>query len=55
MIVKLLTGIFGSALAATFLAVPIIKLKAPALMVVILIGIGLMIVDLVEKLRERDE
>ncbi|MCB1915498.1 MAG: hypothetical protein KDG52_07265 [Rhodocyclaceae bacterium] len=55
MIVKALTGLVATAVALAFFAVPVLKLKDPALVGVIAIGVLLMVIDLVEKLRSKDD
>jgi len=55
MISKTISGLLATALALAFFAVPIIKLKETALIVVILIGVALMFVDLFEKLRSKED
>lgn len=37
-----------------FFAVPIVKLKDPALIVVVLIGVAAMVYNFIEELRDRD-
>ncbi len=41
-------GLIAIGLALTFLAVPIVKLKSPALIIVVLIGVAMMIYNFVE-------
>lgn len=55
MMIKMVTGVVATLLALAFYAVPVLKLKDPALIGVILIGIALMLVDLVQKLREKGD
>ena len=55
MLIKLITGVAATLLALSFLAIPIYKLKDPALIVVVLLGVTLMVIDLVDKVREKDE
>ena len=43
---KLLFGLIGAALMVAFLASFVIKVKEPAMMIVVLIGIVMMVVDL---------
>lgn len=52
---KLVTGLIGLMLVVAFLAVPVIKLKEPALAIVILIGVVMVIYEFVETLRSRDD
>ena len=53
--IKLITGVLASALAVTFLSIPIYKLQDPALITVVAIGVLLMVIDLIEKVRQKDE
>ncbi|MCB1906455.1 MAG: hypothetical protein KDH15_03715 [Rhodocyclaceae bacterium] len=55
MIVKTVTGLIATALAVAFFAIPLLKLKDPALIAVVVIGVALMIVDLVQKIRNKDD
>ncbi len=55
MIIKALTGVLATLMALAFFVVPILKLKDPALIGVILIGVALMLVDLIEKLRSKED
>jgi hypothetical protein len=41
-------------MAAAFFAVPIVKLKDPALIIVVLIGVAAMIYSFIEELRGKD-
>lgn len=54
MLSKLVFGVIGVALMAVFLAPIVLKLKEVSLAVVILIGLGLMIIDMVQSLRSND-
>ena len=51
---KLLFGLIGAVLMITFLASFVIKVKEPAMMVVVLIGIAMMFVDLWQARNEPD-
>ena len=52
----MITGIFGAFLVTTFLSFMAIWLKAPPLIIIILIVLGLMFYDLYRDIREsRDE
>jgi hypothetical protein len=53
--IKLVMGIIAVGLALVFFAVPAIKLKEPAMIVVILIGVAAMIYNRIEVLREKDD
>jgi hypothetical protein len=41
-------------MAVAFFAVPIVKLKDPALIIVVLIGVGAMVYNFIEELRDGD-
>jgi len=54
---KLITAVMGViaiGMAIAFFAVPILKIKDPAMIVVILIGIAAMVYNFIETLREDD-
>jgi hypothetical protein len=51
---KLWYGLFGAALMVTFLASFVIKIKEPAMIVVVLIGVVMMVVDLWQSRNESD-
>lgn len=51
---KLLFGLIGAVLMMTFLASFVIKVKEPAMIVVVLVGIGMMLVDLWQARNEAD-
>jgi len=51
---KLLFGLIGAALMVAFLASFVIKVKEPAMIVVVLVGIGMMLVDLWQARNEAD-
>jgi len=52
---KILAGIIAIALMSAFLAPPVIKLQDLALSSVILIGLVMMLVDLWQSLRSKDD
>jgi len=54
-IARILMGIFAIAAALAFFAVPAIKLKEPAMIVVIAIGVAAMIYNFIEVIREKDD
>jgi hypothetical protein len=54
MLTKVIFGLISMALFATFVGPPVLKLKDPALIVVVLVGLAMMIYDFVEFLREKD-
>jgi xanthosine utilization system XapX-like protein len=51
---KLLFGLIGAALMVAFLASFVIKVKEPAMIVVVLVGIVMMLVDLWQARNEAD-
>jgi len=55
MIFKIVTGIFAAALLLIYMAPVVIRLKDTALWVIVLIGIGMMLVDLWQSLRSKDD
>jgi hypothetical protein len=52
---KIVMGLIALAMALAFFAPPAVKLKDPAMIVVILIGVVAMIKSFVEFVREKDE
>lgn len=54
MLTKLIFGLIGMALMVAFTGAIVVKLKEPALLAVVAIGLTMMIVDFIEFLRERD-
>jgi len=54
MLTKLIFGLIGMALFTVFTGAVIVKLKEPALIVVVLIGLAMMVYDFIEFLREKD-
>jgi hypothetical protein len=54
-ILRFLMGVFAIGLAIAFFAVPVIKLKDPALLIVILIGVAAMIYNFIEVMREKED
>ena len=55
MFTKIVSGLIALALALAFLAVPLIKLKDPALTIVVLIGVAMMVYNFVEVVRSKDD
>jgi hypothetical protein len=55
MIAKIVMGLIALALALAFFAVPIVKLKDPALIIVVLIGVAMMVYNFIEVVREKDD
>ena len=51
---KLLFGLIGAALVIAFLGSIVVKVKAPAMVVVMLIGVVMMLVDLWQARNEPD-
>ena len=51
---KLLYGLFGAVVMMAFLASFVIKIKEPAMIVVVLIGVVMMVVDLWQSRNESD-
>ncbi len=51
---KFILGSLGLILAAVFFAIPIIKIREPALIIVVLIGIGMAVYEFIESMREDD-
>jgi hypothetical protein len=54
MLIKAIFGAIGVALMTVFLGAVAVKLKDPALTIVVLIGLVLMVVDYWQSLREND-
>ena len=55
MTVKIFAGVVAMILALGFLAPPVLKLKDPALAIVIAIGIVMMALDLWQSLQAKDD
>ncbi len=55
MIAKIIMGLVAMGMALAFFAVPVIKLKEPALVIVILIGVAMMVYNFIEVVREKDD
>jgi tetrahydromethanopterin S-methyltransferase subunit D len=51
---KLLFGLMGAALMIAFLASFVLKVREPALVTVVMIGVAMMLVDLWQARNERD-
>lgn len=51
---KLLFGLFGAALMVAFLASFVVKVREPAMVVVVLIGVAMMAIDLWQARDEPD-
>ena len=54
-LVKIVSGLIAMALALAFFAPPVLKLKEPALVVVILIGVAAMVWNFIEVVREKED
>ena len=55
MIAKIVTGLIAMVMALAFYSVPVLKLKSPALIIVILIGVVMMVWNFIEVVREKDD
>lgn len=55
MIAKIISGLIALLLAGAFFAVPIVKLREPALIIVVLIGVAAMVYNFLEVVREKDD
>lgn len=54
-IAKIVMGLIALAMALAFFAPPAIKLKDPAMIIIILIGVAAMIYNFIEVVREKDD
>ncbi len=54
MLTKVIFGLISMALFTTFVGPIVLKLKDPALIVVVLVGLAMMVYDFIEFLREKD-
>ncbi len=52
--VRIIMGIIAISIALAFFAVPIVKLKEPAMIIVIMIGVVAMIVSFIQSVNEKD-
>jgi hypothetical protein len=52
---KIVMGLIALAMALAFFAPPAIKLKDAAMIIVILIGVGAMVYNFIEVLREKED
>jgi uncharacterized membrane protein len=52
---KILAGVVAMALAVAFLLPPVLKLKDVALGIVISIGVAMMLLDLLQSLKSKDD
>jgi hypothetical protein len=53
-LIKTLMALIASVMALAFYAVPIVKLKETALVVVVLIGVAAMVYSFIDFIREQD-
>ena len=53
--VKIVMALIATVMALAFFAAPIVKLKDPAMIVVILIGVVAMIYSFIDFVREKDD
>jgi len=54
-LLRIVMGLVAMAMALAFFAPPIIKLKEPAMTIIILIGVAAMVYDFFEVVRGKDE
>jgi len=54
-IAKIVMGLIALTMALSFFAPPAIKLKDPAMIIVLLIGVAAMIYNFIEVVREKDD
>jgi hypothetical protein len=54
-LVKIVSGLIAMVLALAFFAVPVLKLKHPSMIVIILIGVVAMVWNFVEVVREKED
>jgi 4-hydroxybenzoate polyprenyltransferase len=52
---KIVMGLIALIMALAFFAPPVIKLKDPAMIIVILIGVAAMVYNFIEIVREKDD
>jgi len=52
---KIVMGLIALAMALAFFAPPAIKLKDPAMIIIILIGVAAMVYNFIEVVREKDD
>jgi hypothetical protein len=52
---KIVMGIIAIGMALAFLAPPLVKLKEPAMIIIVLIGVAAMVYNFIEVVREKDE
>jgi hypothetical protein len=54
-IAKIVMGVIALTMALAFFAAPAIKLKDPAMIIVLLIGVAAMVYNFIEVVREKDD
>jgi formate hydrogenlyase subunit 3/multisubunit Na+/H+ antiporter MnhD subunit len=52
---KIVMAVIAMAVALAFFAPPVVKLKDPAMIIVILIGVAAMVYSFIEFVREKDD
>jgi len=52
---KIVMGLIALTMAVLFFAVPAVKLKEPAMIIVLLIGVAAMVYNFIEVVREKDD
>jgi len=52
---KIVMGLIALAMALAFFAPPVIKLRDPAMIIVILIGVAAMVYSFIEVVREKED
>ena len=55
MAVKVIAGIIGAALLMIYMAPVVLRLKEVSLSVIVLLGLGMMLVDLWQSLRSKED
>lgn len=54
MLLKIIMGLVAMGFALTFYAIPILKLREIPLIVVVLVGVGMMVYEFWESLRDKE-
>ena len=52
---RIVMGLIALAMAIAFFAPPVLKLKDPAMIIVILIGVAMMVANFIEVVRAKDD
>ena len=55
MAVKIIAGILGAVLLLVYMAPVVLRLKETALWIIVLIGVGMMLVDLWQSLQSKED